>query len=185
MEQAQVENLLNEIGLTPPNELETTLVTQAEGGLFEEAAKTKNSVFFNLFFDLIREPYRLFRDAVGAMLPQLFINTATGTWLEQFAADYDLERVLGVKAKHQVLRYKVLCQVLVLHYMVFPLCYIFLILRCKIFRCTRYAILIWSSINNLNACEVSMSWRCWCLPFECCCFPWVIRINFFTKKWAK
>ncbi|OGG99584.1 MAG: hypothetical protein A2600_08890 [Candidatus Lambdaproteobacteria bacterium RIFOXYD1_FULL_56_27] len=91
--------MMAEINLADDTAMETKIKEASVGTLFENAAITKNSVFFNLLMILFKEPYRLFLQAVEALLPQLFVSSATGTWLERFATDYDLTRSLGAKAR--------------------------------------------------------------------------------------
>ncbi|MDT8447348.1 MAG: baseplate J/gp47 family protein [bacterium] len=98
MDSATIDQLMTEIGLGDENAIDGAIDQNLSGTIYAEAARTKNSVLFNIFYALFREPYRLFRESVKAMLPQLFISSATGTWLERFAEDYDLSRDPGAKA---------------------------------------------------------------------------------------
>ncbi|OGG94320.1 MAG: hypothetical protein A2508_02545 [Candidatus Lambdaproteobacteria bacterium RIFOXYD12_FULL_49_8] len=100
MDQTTIDQMMVEISLADETALDQAFNDAAAGTRYAEAAKTKNSVLFNVFYALFREPFRIFREAVKNMLPQLFIGSASGTWLEQFAADYDLTRDQGVKARH-------------------------------------------------------------------------------------
>lgn len=99
MDAATLSKMMAEINLADNTAMETRIKEASVGTIYENAAMTKNSVFFNLMMILFKEPYQLFLQAVEALLPQLFVSSATGTWLERFAADYNLTRSLGSKAR--------------------------------------------------------------------------------------
>lgn len=99
MDKATQERLLAEIGLGDPHWIENRLNDAVRGTPWERVAQTNQSVFFNLFKVLFRDVYRKFLFALRALLPQLFIRTASGRWLEEHAADHGMTRHLGRKAR--------------------------------------------------------------------------------------
>lgn len=103
MEDYIKKKLMAEIGLDNQNYIDEQLPEITKGTAYERAAKTVNSVFFTIIKKLFRSPYQIFIEAIRAMLPQLFVETATDSWLERFANDYDLERGQGVKSQQKLL----------------------------------------------------------------------------------
>lgn len=102
MDSDTLDSLMDEIGLGDENYMDTVLDEAVTDTVWEKAAQTVNSVFFTIIKYLFRRPYQKFLEAVRELIPNLFVIYATGTWLEMWAADFDLERDLGDKARHRV-----------------------------------------------------------------------------------
>lgn len=102
LDEQTIDSLMSEIGLDDENYMDTVLEEAVADTVWQKASQTVNAVFFTIIKYLFRTPYQKFLSAVRAILPQFFILSATGTWLELWAGDFDLERDLGHKAQHRV-----------------------------------------------------------------------------------
>lgn len=102
MENAVIESLATEAGIND----ESLLVNLEEEERLklsdDNPIKTTNSLWYKFFTGLINTYYLARLNAFKALIPQFFVNYATGVWLDYHAKDYGLGRDEGRKTTLQV-----------------------------------------------------------------------------------
>lgn len=106
MNQQQQQKLLEEVGFGNPDLAGELLQQNLKGTEFEGVIQNGSSLFWVIFNKVFTSLYAYQQSAVQAFLPQLFVNSATGQWLEQHALDFDLHRRQPKKAQYQLSLHK-------------------------------------------------------------------------------
>ncbi len=93
------ENILNklmqEIGADDPESVAKIIDTESSGTVLGLVIQSGKSLVMQVYQKCLDFLWGLVRSVLAALLPQLFLRYATGTYLEEYAKDHGLERHPG------------------------------------------------------------------------------------------
>ena len=97
-----IDRIITQVALQPVTAMDTELQRLAVGTAWEKAITTRNSIFFELFYHLVRLGWSWVLDLIIALIPQQFVTYATGAMLVLHRDDHLLPAFLGIAAEHDL-----------------------------------------------------------------------------------